>query len=41
MLQNYIYLPNFIGFLTASELVSSSLAGAEIMSARTFISERF
>lgn len=38
MLQKYVSSPNFIVFLLASELILSPSAGAEIMSARTFIS---
>lgn len=41
MLQKYIDSPNFIVFLMASELILSPSAGAEIMSAKTFISKRF
>lgn len=41
MLQDYIYSHNFIVFLMAGKLILSPSAGAEIMSARTFISKRF
>lgn len=41
MLQKYMSSLNFIVFFLASELILSPSAGAEIMSARTFISGRF
>lgn len=41
MLQKYMSAPNFIVFLMARELILPPSAGAEIMSARTFISRRF